>query len=56
MMFSHEPKIQSNLFQKKFLDSIGIKETCICSMVNLHKVIKSRKDPFSLTYIKKIKS
>ncbi len=49
-------KFRVIFFQKKFLDSIGIKETCICSMVNLHKVIKSRKDPFSLTYIKKIKS
>lgn len=34
MMFSHEPKIQTNhFFQKKLLDSIiGIKETCICSL------------------------
>lgn len=49
-------KFRLIFFLKKFLDSIGIKETCICSMVNLHKVIKSRKDPFSLTYIKKFKS
>ena len=49
-------KFRVIFFQKKFLDSIGIKETCICYMVNLHKVIKSRKDPFSLTYIKNLKS
>ena len=49
-------KFRVIFFQKKFLDSIGIKETCICSMVNLHNVSKSRKDPFLLTYVKYLKS